>query len=32
MSIGAIVVQEDPRHGVYTMKDYEDLKLLMEIK
>ena len=32
MSIGAIVIDNAPPHGVDTLKDYEELKLLMESK
>lgn len=32
MTIGAIVIQEEPPHGVDTKQDYERLKLLMEIE
>ena len=32
MSIGAIVIDNAPPHGVDTIEDYEELKLLMEMK
>lgn len=32
MSIGALVIESAPFHGVDTQKDYEKLKLLMENK
>jgi hypothetical protein len=32
MAIGAIVIENSPHHGDDTKQDYEQLKLIMEMK